>query len=239
MKTVLITFGHDRSWYPAGMDRLCDSFRDNGYDGAYMRFTHESQLGCPAHTNVPYAFKAYALAKAYRDGFDRAIWADSSVKLVKPYSAISAILDHKGYMLFNNGWNTGQWCADHALEKLGITREESFKIPHLMACVMGFDFRQGVPDPEEGIYKFDYTGLFAEIYFDRSNDGTFKGAWTNKNNEVSKDPRVLGHRHDQTAASVIATKLGMTDWINHGVYYDEKPGGQVPETAFFTLKHGA
>jgi hypothetical protein len=107
---------------------------------------------------------------------------------------------------------------------LKLDREASFEIPHLMACCMGFTFPK--------------CDGFVHEYYARANDGTFKGAWSNENKQVSDDPRVLGHRHDQTAASVIATRLGMTDWTNHGVFYDEKPGETAPEKCIFSLKHG-
>lgn len=223
MKTTVITFGHDRSWYPAAIQRMKRSFIDNGYDGDFAIYNDEQQLGSPKHSDMPYAFKAYALSRAYTDGYERVIWCDASIKLIKPYNVVAEHLDNVGYMLFNNGWTTGQWCSDAALEPLGITREESFEIPHLQACCMGFDFPK--------------CDGFVHEYFARANDGTFKGAWSNENHEVSTDDRVLGHRHDQTAASVIATKMGMTDWLP-GVHYDETPGKPVPETAIFTLKHG-
>lgn len=224
MKTCVITFGHDRSWYPAGIQRLKDSFRNNGYDGDFRAYQLESDLGCPSHSSVPYAFKAYALSRVYTDGYERVIWCDSSIQLVRPYSVVAEHLDDVGYMLFRNGWTTGQWCSDAALETLGITRDQSFDIPHLQACVMGFD----LPKSDRFIHE----------YFAKANDGvSFKGAWSNENQQVSTDSRVLGHRHDQTAASVIAYKLDMLNWLP-GVHYDETPGVPVPDTAIFTLRHG-
>jgi hypothetical protein len=224
MKTIVITFGHDRSWYPAGIARMQQSFRDNGYDGDFAAYNLESELGCPPHTEVPYAFKAYALSRAYTAGYDRVIWCDSSIKLIRPYSVVSERLDDKGYMLFNGRWNTGQWCSDAALETLKLDREAAFEIPHLMACCMGFDFPK--------------CDAFVHEYHARAIDGTFKGAWSNENRQVSPDPRVLGHRHDQTAASVIATRCGMTEWIDHGVFYEDKPADVIPDEFIFTLRHG-
>ena len=39
--------------------------------------------------------------------------------------------------------------------------------------------------------------------------GLFRGEWTNDTKSESTDPRCRGHRHDQSAASIIATQLGM------------------------------
>ena len=85
-----------------------------------------------------------------------------------------------------------------------------------MANVMGLDLS------DERAVKF------IQQYYEKANDGiTFKGAWTNKNFEVSKDKRVLGHRHDQTAASVIAWKLGMRNWLTNWVSYE--PNNKNPD----------
>jgi hypothetical protein len=96
-----------------------------------------------------------------------------------------------------------------------------------MACVMGFDF------PKCQQFVFDYQA--------RAIDGTFKGPWDNSGNKASSDPRVLGHRHDQTAASVIATRCGMTEWIPSGVYYMDKVHEDylIPDEFLFSLRHGA
>ena len=45
---------------------------------------------------------------------------------------------------------------------------------------------------------------------------TFPGPHNNDNLLASKDRRVKGHRHDQTAMSVIAIRLGMVNWIYGG-----------------------
>jgi hypothetical protein len=37
---------------------------------------------------------------------------------------------------------------------------------------------------------------------------------------ASQDPRVKGHRYDQTAASVIALKLGMDQWKSKSLFYE-------------------
>jgi hypothetical protein len=226
MKTLLTSFGHNISWYPKGQERLKKSFLINGYDGDMKFYQDESELGCPLHSDTPYAFKAYALEKALDDGYERVIWADASITLNKPFSALSERLDKFGYVLCQNGWNSGQWCSDAALEPLGITREESFGIPHIMACAMAFDLKH-----VECINWLSQYCHHADI-------DTFKGAWSNGNNEVSQDPRVLGHRHDQTVGSVVAWKLGMRDWLQKGVFYDEGQDTTHKPEFMFCLRHG-
>ena len=91
-----------------------------------------------------------------------------------------------------DGWNVGQWCADHALAPLGITREESFAIPLLWSNAFGFNF-----DRPEAVDVFDEFERLAL----RTN--AFRGPWRNDDKSASADLRVLGHRHDQTALSVL------------------------------------
>lgn len=221
--TCVVNFANN--WFVKGQQRLKETFRRHGYNGDFLFFNNESELNCPPHGEVPYAFKAYALMLARERGYRYVLWVDSSVYAVKPVKLAFDRIERDGYLLLNGGWNTGQWCSDAALATLEITREDSFGYPHMMACVMGLDLHA---------VKAQH---FLQRYYELANDGvTFKGAWTNKNHEVSDDERVLGHRHDQTAASVIATKLGMK-FTDNLLVYDETGDTHIPETAIFVLRH--
>jgi hypothetical protein len=84
------------------------------------------------------------------------------------------------------------------------------------------------------MHSAGFTGLnfntqiakdFIEQWYDYAkNEETFKGAWTNANNEVSEDKRCSGHRHDQSVATFLANKLGMKAIPPHFMqyYYGEK-----------------
>jgi hypothetical protein len=110
-------------------------------------------------------------------------------------------IEEHGHYFQHGGWNTGQWCKDEALAPLGLTRENSFDVPHMMACIMGLDFEN-----KRSVEFFEQWMMHAQ-------DGvTFPGPWTNENKQASQDERVLGHRHDQTVASVLSHRLGM-EWV--------------------------
>lgn len=214
--------------FDRGEKRIRASFLEHGYDGDFLFFHHEDELSCPAHQEVPYAFKAYALKDAQRRGYRYVLWVDSSVYAVGPVEKAFGIIKNLGYLLLLNGWTTGQWCSDAALETLGLTREEAFEYRHIMACVMGLDLMDSSAQ------------YFLEQYYALANDGiTFKGAWSNKNHEVSQDDRVLGHRHDQTAASVIASKLGMNKWQEYMLVYNDHQDPNIKryENTVFELSH--
>jgi hypothetical protein len=152
----------------------------------------------PTHKEVPYAFKPIAIDEARKQGYEVILWCDASITALKPLDKVWEKIEEQGHLFFMNGWNTGNWTADTALEPLGITREESFEIPHICACCMGLDLTHSV------------TRSFLDEWVRLAKEGTaFKGAWHNNVNQVSKHPDVLGHRHDQTVASVLLHKLKM------------------------------
>ena len=227
MKICLVNFAKGSPRYIKGQSRLKKTFIDNGYEGDFAFYTDESQLkGCPLHKEVPYAFKAYALTEQMKKGYDILIWADSLITLEKPFIQVLKRIKENGHILLLNGWNTGQWCSDKALVTLGITREESFTYPHMMACLMAWDC------------SIERNKEFLRQYQARAEDGTFKGDWKNNKLQVSADKRVLGHRHDQTAASVIGTNLGIK-FDTHVLRYpvpNENDSSQWPDTVLFLNK---
>ncbi len=226
MKACVVNFANGIR-YSKGQLRLKETFLKNGYEGDFAFYSNENQLsGCPSHKKVPYAFKAYALEVQMKKGYDILIWADSLIMLMVPFQRVLDRIKENGYILPLNGWTTGQWCSDAALITLGITREEAFTYKHIMACLMAFDI------------TIDRNKEFLCQYFARAKDGTFKGDWKNDKKQVSTDSRVLGHRHDQTAASVIAIKLGMP-FDEHVVRYpvpNDNDPSKWPSTVLFLNK---
>jgi hypothetical protein len=221
MKCCVVTFAKG-GWYPRGAQRLGDSLKQNGLDGDYFIFTDPTELGCPSHQKVPYAFKPAAIAKVWGD-YDLVLWCDASIILLKPWRRVLDFFKDHDWMLMLNGWTAGEWCADSALEPLGISREESFNYPNLMACVMGFKTSN------------EKCQLFRDRYLSASRAGAFQGPWTNNNGEASSDKKVFGHRHDQTAGAVIGHDLGMTPFVEHILTYNPE---EKEKDNFLFLNHG-
>lgn len=170
---------------------------------------------CPEHDKVPYAFKAYAMVAAAERGFTSILWADASILPIQRLELLWHKIEDDGYWISDNGWINGQWCSDAALKPLGITREESFQQKHVVATAFGLSLKKEI------------GRTFLKEYYRLASETTaFCGPWTNKNGEASSDPRVLGHRHDQTAASVIAHRLNMVltqppDWFAYKGHENE------------------
>lgn len=194
----VVNFATETGWYKEGQVRLLDSLQAVGFKGDVLSWVGEESLKCPPHQKVPYAFKVYALVQAYLSGYDLALLLDCSMVAIKPLDEVFNHIEEHGHFIQENGYSVGEWCSDAALETLHITREEAFTIRDCSAGCTGLNF------------KNKQAVAFLKYWFEKANDNiTFIGGWDNKNGEVSKDERVLGHRHDQTAASVIAYKLNM------------------------------
>jgi hypothetical protein len=196
VKTALVNFADRTSWYQDGQARLVRSLHQHGLEFEPLLYKSFSELQCPEHTKVPYAFKVYAIQRAKLLGYDVVFYGDASIYAVR---SVKPIIDHvtrHGYYLEATEHNLGTWSSDAALAKLGIDRETAFSIPTIVAGCVAFDFRQPI------------ASQILDRWFETANDGvTFPGSWNNTQGEVSSDPRVRGHRHDQTALSGIAHHL--------------------------------
>lgn len=208
MRRCVVSLGVGQR-FAAGVKRLGDGLRANGYDGTYWLKT-AYHIGCPTHEQIPFGFKPWMINEAREHGFDQVLWMDSActpVYLLDEVFARMALSD--GILLPYSPNRVWEWCSDACAEKMGVSPAKlSGMCPSVWACVMGFDF----------------TYAKANEFFDRwlaySRDGVcFHGAFTNDNGEVSSNPNVKGHRHDQTVAGIMAFQMGIP--FTHGlVEYD-------------------
>lgn len=173
----------------------------------------------PAHARVPYGFKAYAMNEA--GCFDSLLWCDSCIVPVGSMEALWERIDRDGYWFSKNGWSNYEWTADSAYpdlfpdmqNPLRSGREQNRKIPHVVATSFGISMKHQIG-----------RAFMAEYFRLASETKAFCGPWVNADCENPRTPRnsvdgtrvapcgppdVRGHRHDQTAASVIAWRLGM------------------------------
>lgn len=165
--------------------------------------------GCPPHAEVPYAFKAYALKEAAQR-YPVLLWCDASI-LPGPRGLkdLWERIESEGYWFSKNGFKNSQWTAKERLNDLGVTEEENDKIEHVVATAFGIDLRKSLGE------------MFLHHYFALAQTQAFCGPWTGGIG--------VQHRHDQTAASVIAYRLGfeLTDPPQWFAYR----GGETKQTA--------
>lgn len=190
----------------------------------------DRSLPCGAYCAKPFAMRAAA-----EMGYRTLLWVDAACYPIQHLGVLFEHVRTHGYYAQDNGWSVGQWCSDKALGTLGITREQAHEIPEISTMAMGLDLWHASSES----FLNDWCRLAA--------DGvTFPGAHTNDTKEakerfgrrvghVSDDPRVLGHRHDQTAASVLAWRRG---WHRtpRPTFADYRKNPQDPSTLL--VNHG-
>lgn len=206
MNQTVVSFSDGVGNYIKAMTRLQHSLKQTGFKGTFYGFNDYGHICSPKHTELPYAFKPYSIVKAIENKGELILWCDSPVYAIKNIQPVFDHIKKHGYLFFNNiGYSVGDYTSDQCLEFFGITRDESFKIPMIMACVMGFN----VKNEQAATFLREYTGAL-EVY---------PGAWTNTNQEVSTDLRCHGHRHDQSVASIIIHKMGLDIMKGNETYF--------------------
>lgn len=200
MKQTVVSFADGAGNYLKAMARLEHSLKQTGFDGEFKGINDYGHIGARHHKEVPYQFKALAIKKAMEEGAELLLWCDSVVYATKSIQPIFDHIEKHGYLFFDNiGFSIGDYTSDACLSQHGMTREESFNSRMLMGCMMGFNLRDSKAQE------------FLDRYIKASQDGvSFMGSWTNNNLEVSTDMRCKGTRHDQSAASIIVKKMGLT-----------------------------
>jgi hypothetical protein len=208
------------SQYIRGQERLYKSIRENspgvGFD--VRQWTDLPHTACPPHAKVPYAFKAFAMEQARKFGSETLLWCDSSIVCLRDIAPLFERIERDGYWIANNGWKNSQWTADSAYPDLFedgslifdevLAREINRDIPHVVATCFGLSMRTEIG-----------RAILAEYFRLASETQAFVGPWWNSNGEREDyrkhpgaapcgPPECLGHRHDQTALSVIAWRMG-------------------------------
>jgi predicted O-methyltransferase YrrM len=206
---------------------------------------------CPPHNLQMYAFKLFAMEEAIRAGFRYILWMDSSLAPLASIEPLWKIIKKQGYYAAPQydgditppprhwsskiGATLGTWCSDSALGVFGISRQEAFEIPLALTGLVGLDMRNPIAQKIWDMHKTFYArGVFNGAHqnvrgqqITPSGNGKFIG-------HVSDDPRVHGHRHDETSFSFALHKLGLKP-VNLGFWTLESPSGFIGQ---FTHRFG-
>lgn len=152
-----------------------------------------------------YCAKPFALREALRDS-DIAILLDAAFYQIRDIQPlINHIIEH-GYYLCDNGAVVGEWASDECLRQMGCGREAA------MSIVEASSYCVGLYNDERGR---NLAARWCEPAPGRGPEFVFPGPHTNHGRAgrnqgfVSDDDRVKGHRHDQSALSIIAHRMGM------------------------------
>jgi hypothetical protein len=180
----MIIVNFSTSQYLKGQKRLSDSISE-----PYLKlmFTQYEIIGSPTHQQSPYEFKIHAIEKAFEID-PIVLWVDSSMWRVGDLSIIENLIKQDGYFLSEAGHYAGRWTNDFARSYFQVTEKE-------MKQEQG-----GITMFSAGLLGLNIESEIAMEFFRQwkasAIAGTFKGDWSN-------------HRHDMTAGSIIASRLGM------------------------------
>lgn len=216
VKLCVIARNH---WYDAGVQRARDKFAENS-PGYEITSWSTPPPGAPEEVieagwdYTAYCWKPFALKHALESA-EVAILMDAAFWPIRP---IQPLVDHilkYGYYLCNNGALAGHWATDRSLALMGVTRETSLTIREASSYCVGLHRR-----------SFKALQLCRQWCDAALVRGIFEGPHTAGKPDdegvrnpgfVSDDPRVLGHRHDQLALSILAWKLGMKELVDRPI----------------------
>lgn len=188
---AVISFA-DTPFYQEKMKRLRDSVEAQGIK--FIGYTSCEQVGCKPHSEIPYAFKPYAIWKAIQEGVTTVLWCDSCIVAFKDINPVFDYIEKHGFMFFNNhGHTLGMWTNDKALNHFGITREDAMSIKMTMQCCFGLSAK----NQQASDFFFKYQNLAYDLY---------PGSSSN-------------HRHDQSTASLIINEMGLEMINGHSTFF--------------------
>lgn len=219
MKHCIVNFSDYK--FKAGQDRLRESLIQQGYQGDVILFDDFNQVGSKVHLEVPYQFKVYAIQKAREMGYDIVLYCDASLYAIRNVMPVINHIIEKGYLMEYCGFSAGQFSTDLCLNDFNLTRDEAMSIPLHSAGFTGLNFQNELA-----------TKFFDKWFQSAKEEITFKGDWNNNSKQCSQDERCLGHRHDQTTASIIAHQLEMERTNPHFMQYAYDGVVVQPNTIF-------
>lgn len=218
-KRCIISLGIGRKGFTASLDRLEESLRRVGFRGDFLGWNDELPIGSPTHFEAPMAFKTFCFLEAKQRGYEEILWMDAPIVALRSVEPIFRMIREKNYVTFTNNYDQvlGQWSSDEVLALHQISREDAMQIPETPTSVLGLNLRSELGQEFLNRWHRMTTdgltcrGTRAPI---QSSEDYYAITW-NKDGRISKDPRVRGHRHDQTAAGIIAHQLGMPPYADN------------------------
>ena len=200
---IIVSCGFGSPGYIKGIARLAESIAKNFKEAVRFHGIVEEPASAPHHRTNPYAFKPFMVKEAMSQAIHQVLWMDSSCYFIGDVQHYWDLLEHDGLMLIRGGWSNRQWCSDHAANVMQATDSE-LHADHLAACFMGFDLRKPV------------ARMFLDEWWSYSFGSAFAGTpdisqiasmRTNDHGQCGPNPPILGHRHDQTVASILAARM--------------------------------
>lgn len=197
---IIVNFSTEH--YLNGQKRLSKSL--NGHK--QLMLNSYTAINSPTHQESPYEFKLNSIEEALKLD-DIVLWCDSSLWLVGDLKVIEDLIVNEGYLLTECGHWVGDWTNKFTRDYFNLTEEES-KVPGGM-----FMFSAGFV----GLNKNSPVAMeFLRQWKESAKAGCFRGSH-------------VDHRHDQSAGSIIAQRLGMKFKRGGSLLSYVGPGYSQPE----------
>jgi len=214
---VIVSCGVE-SVYPerfTSMRAACDHW----CSGCWRVYYTDYPDGCPRQAEHKYAFKIFAIREAEALGFRRILWLDAGMSPVGSTAPLWQCVNDAGwYVGYQDAERTGDglgklgnWCSDAALAVYGISREEALGVPLVRSGIVGLDLDHPLG---AAIWK-GWQDLYERGAFNGHHNNVpgssreTPAASMKTSGHVSFDPRVRGHRHDESALAFVLHSLGL------------------------------
>ena len=208
------------NWYPKGIERLERSLNFHGWAGDLLTWKDIHPPASKPHEESPYYFKIAAFEWALYRGYTHILWVDSSFWAIRNPMPLFDLVNVKGFYTFRSGYNMAETINDHALEALGLSRDEIEGTPEYASGCVGLNFNN--PDAR---HLYGHWKAYMDM-------GLNVGSRLHANQ--SQDPRFLFHRQDQSCLSLALFKLRYSiDEPDYVAYYG---GGYDPGKCIFFIE---
>lgn len=207
--------------YAAGIDRLAQSLQWHGYLGDTMFWKDYPSSTLRPHTEDEgqYNFKIAAFQEAFLKGYNVVLWLDASLYAIQDPMPMFDYINDNGIFLFKSGYPLSATATDKLLSFHNVQREDLFDTPEFATGAVGINIRN--PNGSAFFRDWKYDCLH----------GMFGGS-RNHNSNDSIHPSFKFSRQDQSSASAVLHKMGITtsgedkNWVS---YYPNK----TESTIFF------
>lgn len=219
-------------WYPKGVARMIERFEQASPGFEIQAWVNRLPPGAPEQVDeegvnyTAYCAKPFVLKAAMESGADIVLMLDASIYPLRHIQAVVEHIARFGYVLAAAGFRIGQWANDRALGAFDIDREMALLWADCLSGFVGLDVRRS--DCRQLIR--DWCESWPTFLGRHSNVHAETKEYSYRNEGfVSHDPRVLGHRHDQTALSILAHRYGFNQFVQMPKFI-AYPGKATDET---------
>lgn len=187
-----LNVNNGRNWYGDYLIRSVDGYVDE-YLGVQIRkgwpVTEEFGVSWQ-HADMPYQFKPFAVWEAYEKGYNRVLWCDSTIRIMKNPNQLWDKCNELGILAWDNeGHPLKHWISNYAVLKTGLKDMEAKQI---MACCIMFDFTN--PKTETVVRQWI--------------EGSRNNSFHHTKNQSNR-PEFKTDRHDQSYLSALMSVHGI------------------------------